>query len=67
MTEEKPKSTILLIILAALLIFAGPTYAVYAFLHVLHLNYFASMGSGFALFIIGVIFLLLLMKKKIIS
>jgi hypothetical protein len=66
LTEEKSKSTILLVILVALLIFAGPTYAVYVLTHVLDLNYFVSIGSGFALFIVGVVFLLFLMRRKII-
>lgn len=64
--EEKPKSTILLVIVATLLVFAGPTYAVYVLTHVLDLNYFVSIGSGFALFIVGVIFLLFLIRRKII-
>lgn len=66
MMEEKPKSTILLVIVATLLVFAGPTYAVYVLTNVLDLNYFVSIGSGFALFIVGAIFLLFLIRRKII-
>jgi hypothetical protein len=67
MTEQKPKMNMLLIVLAALIIFAGPTYGVYVLFNMLDLNYFVAMGAGFALFIVGLAFLLLLMKKKIIS
>jgi hypothetical protein len=67
MSEEKPKNTLFLIILTALLVFAGPTYLVYALVNVLDLNYFLSIGCGFALFIVGMILLLFLMRKKIVT
>jgi hypothetical protein len=57
----------LLIVLAVLLIFAGPTYAVYVLLHVLKLSYLKSMGGGFILFIIGFALLLYLIKKGVIK
>jgi len=57
----------LLIVLAVLLIFAGPTYAVYVLLHVLKLSYLKSMGGGFVLFIVGFVLLLYLIRKGIIK
>jgi hypothetical protein len=57
----------LLIVLAVLLIFAGPTYAVYVLLHVLKLSYLKSMGGGFVLFIVGFVLLLYLIKKGVIK
>jgi hypothetical protein len=56
-----------LIVLAAILTFAGPTYVVYALLKILKMDYFVSMISGFALFIAGLVLLLYLIKNKVIS
>jgi hypothetical protein len=57
----------LLIVLAVLLIFAGPTYVVYVLLNVLDLSYLVSMGFGFGLFIVGFMLLLYLIKKGVIK
>jgi len=65
-TDSKLWKT-LLIVLAAVLMFAGPTYLVYAFNNILDINYFVSVGSGFALFIIGLVLLLYLIRKGVIS
>jgi hypothetical protein len=79
MTEKKEKSRstrlnlnskfwkTFLVILAAFLTFAGPTYIVYALLNVFRMNYFVSMASGFALFIVGLVLILYLIKRKVIS
>jgi hypothetical protein len=80
MTEkkEKSKSTRLdlnskfwktfLVILAVFLTFAGPTYMVYVvFLKILKMDYIVSMTSGFALFIVGLVFIWYLIKRKVIS
>jgi hypothetical protein len=56
-----------LIILAALLTFVGPTYMVYALLKILKMDYFVSMASGFALFIVGLVLILYLIKRKVVS
>lgn len=56
-----------LVILAAFLTFAGPTYMVYLFLNVLDLSYAVSMISGFILFVAGLAFIWYLIKHKIIS
>ncbi len=80
MTKEKEKSKTsvrldlsskfwrtVLVVLAAFLTFAGPTYVVYVFLNILKINYAVSMGSGIILFIIGLVLIWYLVKNKIIS
>jgi len=57
----------LLIIFAALLTFAGPTYVVYAFNSVLKINYAISIVSGFVLFIIGLAIIWYLIKQKVVT
>jgi hypothetical protein len=57
----------LLVVFAVLLIFVGPTYMIYVFESVLNINYFISVGSGFALFIFGLVLLLYLIKKGVIT
>jgi pilus assembly protein TadC len=58
---------VLLIIVAAFLIFAGPTYVSYVLFDVLNVNYVASVVSGFALFIAGLLLMLFLIRKKIVT
>jgi len=58
---------ILLIIVTVLLIFAGPTYVSYVLSSVLNVNYIASVISGFALFIVGLLLMFFLIRKKIIT
>ena len=58
---------VLLIIVAVVLIFAGPTYVPYILSAILNLNYVASMVSGFALFIVGLLLTLFLTRKKIVT
>jgi hypothetical protein len=80
MTEKKEKSKssrldlnskfwkIFLVILAAFLTFAGPTYIVYVvFLKILNIDYAVSMAFGFALFIAGLLLIWYLIKRKVIS
>jgi hypothetical protein len=55
-----------LVIVAALLIFAGPTYVPYLLLDILKVNYVASIVSGFVLLIIGLVLMWFLVRKKII-
>jgi hypothetical protein len=57
----------LLMILAVLLIFAGPTYMVYVLLNLLKLSYPISISCGFALFTVGFVLLLYLIKKGFIK
>jgi hypothetical protein len=56
---------ITLVIMSMLLIFAGPTYVPYAMAQ-LNIEYVASIGVGFVLFIIGIAFMWFLIRKKII-
>jgi len=57
-----------LVVLAVFLTFAGPTYMVYVvFLTILKMDYFVSIASGFALFIVGLVLIWYLIKRKVIS
>jgi hypothetical protein len=58
---------VLLIIVTVILVFVGPTYIPYLLFDVLKLNYFASIGIGFALFIAGLFLMWFLVRKKIIT
>jgi hypothetical protein len=55
-----------LVIVAVLLIFAGPTYVPYMLADGLKVNYAASVVSGFALLIVGFALMWYLVRKKII-
>ena len=57
---------IFLVIVAALLIFAGPTYVSYVLWDILKVNYVASIVSGFVLLVIGLVLMWFLVRKKII-
>lgn len=56
-----------LVMLAAFLIFAGPTFIVYALLNMLRMDYTVSMASGFVLFIVGLLLVWYLIKKQAFS
>jgi len=58
---------VFLVIVAVFLIFAGPTYVSYVLFNILNVNYLASVVSGFALFIVGLLLLCFLIRKKIIT
>jgi hypothetical protein len=58
---------VLLIIVSVLLIFAGPTYVSYVLFEILNVNYVASIISGFALFIAGLLLLWFLVREKIFA
>jgi hypothetical protein len=58
---------ILLIVVSAFLIFAGPTYISYLLSAVLNVNYVASVAAGFVLFIVGLVLMLFLIRKKVIT
>jgi hypothetical protein len=57
---------ITLVIISVLLIFVGPSYVPYVMTE-LKISFFASIGAGFILFIIGILFMLFLVRKKIIT
>ena len=55
-----------LVIVAVLLIFAGPTYVPYVLSNILSLNYVASVLVGIVLLIVGLVLLWFLVRKKVI-
>lgn len=58
---------ILLIIVAGILIFVGPTYIPYLLSDVLKVDYIASIVVGALLFIVGLVMLLYLYRKRVIE
>lgn len=58
---------VLLILVSVFLIFAGPTYVSYLLSDVLNVNYVASIAAGFALFVVGLVLMLFLIRKKVIA
>jgi hypothetical protein len=58
---------VFLIIIGALFIFTGPTYIPYILADVLKANYIASIAIGFAVFIVGILIVVYLARKKIIT
>ena len=58
---------ITLVIVSMLLIFVGPTYVPYAMVKVLKIQYFVSIGAGIILFIVGMVLMLFLIRKKLIT
>jgi hypothetical protein len=58
---------VFLTVVSMVLIFAGPTYAIYGLANVLKVNLVASFAVGFVLFIIGLVMMRYLVQKKIIS
>jgi hypothetical protein len=58
---------VLFTILAVFLTFAGPTYVVYGLTIMLKVDFFASIGVGFVLFIVGLIMMRFLVQKKVIT
>ena len=64
---ESKFTRIALTIVAVLLIFVGPTYVPYLMSDVAHIDYFASIGVGLVLFIVGLVMLIYLIRKKAIT
>jgi hypothetical protein len=64
---ESKFGKVLLTLLSVILIFAGPTYVIYGLAIVIKVDLAASFVVGFALFIVGLIMMRYLVKKKIIS
>lgn len=54
-------------IFAVFLIFVGPTYVPLLLSDVLHVDYIASIGLGAVLFIVGLLLLVYLIRKKVIE
>jgi len=64
---ESKFTKVTLTIVAVLLIFIGPTYIPYLLADVLNLEYFASIGIGLVLFIVGLVVMVYLIRKKAIT
>ena len=64
---ESKFTRIALTILSVFLIFVGPTYVPYLLSDVLELNYYASIGIGALLFLVGLVLLIFLIRKKAIT
>jgi hypothetical protein len=64
---ESKFTKVTLTIVAVLLIFIGPTYIPYLLADVLKLEYFASIGIGLVLFIVGLVMMVYLIRKKAIT
>ncbi len=64
---ESKFTRIALTIVSVFLIFVGPTYVPYLLSDVLKLNYYASIGIGLVLFIVGLVLLIFLIRKKAIT
>jgi len=58
---------VFLILVSVFLIFVGPTYISYVLFDALKVNYVASVVSGFALFIAGLLLMFFLIRKKIVT
>jgi hypothetical protein len=58
---------IMLIIIAVFLVFIGPTYIPFLLSDVLKVDYIASIVIGGVLFILGLIVILFLIRKKVIT
>jgi hypothetical protein len=64
---ESKFTKVALTIVSVLLIFVGPTYIPYLLSDVAHFDYFASIGLGAVLFIVGLAMLIYLIRKKVIT
>ena len=64
---ESKFNRITLTIVAVLLIFVGPTYIPYLLSSVIGIEYFLSIGLGTLLFITGLVVLIYLIRKKVIT
>jgi hypothetical protein len=64
---ESKFTKVTLTIFAVLLIFIGPTYIPYLLADVLKLEYFASIGIGLILFVVGLVMLVFLIRKKVVT
>lgn len=54
-------------IVAVFLIFIGPTYVPFLLSDILKVDYIASIGLGAVLFIVGLVALIYLIRKKVIE
>jgi uncharacterized membrane protein YgdD (TMEM256/DUF423 family) len=64
---ESKFNRIALTVVAALLIFVGPTYVPYLLADALNLDYVASISVGGVFFVVGLVMLIWLIRKKVIT
>lgn len=58
---------VVMTIVTVFLIFVGPTYIVYLMADILKLDYIASISIGAVLFIVGLVLLIFLIRRKVIE
>lgn len=58
---------VVLTVIAVFLIFVGPTYIPYLLSYILKVDYIASIVVGAVLFIVGLVMLVYLIRKKVIE
>jgi hypothetical protein len=58
---------VFLILVTMVLLFAGPTYVPYLIFNVLNIDYIAAVSVGAVLFVLGVVMLVYLIRKKIFT
>jgi putative Mn2+ efflux pump MntP len=58
---------LVLTVVAVFLIFVGPTYIPYLLSDILKVDYIASIVAGGLLFIVGLVMLVYLIRKKVIE
>jgi hypothetical protein len=58
---------VFLVVAAVFLIFAGPTYVPYVLADILKVNYIASIVAGLVLFVLGLVLIVFLARKKILT
>ena len=58
---------VVLTVVAVFLIFVGPTYIPYLLSDILHVDYIAAIAVGAVLFIVGLVMLIYLIRKKVIE
>ncbi len=64
---ESKFTKIILIVVTVFLIFVGPTYIPFLLFNVLNVEYFASIGVGLVLLIVGILMMLFLIRKRVIT
>jgi len=58
---------IALTLVSMILLFAGPTYVPFLLAKVIGVEYFVSIGLGAALFVVGLVLLVYLIRKKVVE
>lgn len=64
---ESKFARIVMLIVSVGLIFIGPTYVPFLLANVLGVDYFVSIGIGAVLFVVGLVLLIYLVAKKVVT